>query len=916
MLSDMAEGLPGPLRRLRRDPLAVVAVVLVALLASTTAGIHQAATIRVAAVVDAHWRGAYDILVRPARTRLDLESTKGLVEPNFVGFTGSGGIDVDELSEIRSLAGVELAAPIGFVGYVRSLAPAVVIELDQLPARPTLYRIDIVSTTTDGLSQQLVQRETGEILLGPPAAGDHPDANWVSNLGDVSANQDPDGRWIVDIVTKRALPGLAVPILAVDPAAEDGLLAGNASFLEPLRRAGSVDRTAGSFNVDLVDPAFREASGQLRSIQSPDNAFQSDRTLPVIPLVVSYRQAAALNVDLTVNRVGAPLRDYPPGGLAAAEAEAGPGTTLVGTATRDAGSSLAPLRAPSLCVPWPSSHATCGVASLFATASLDGRLVERPAYMAATSSGPDAGAPWFRIEQVGTVGPDGDPTTPDFRMGDLASTGAFPAYRKLRQVPLAVSQIPFSPHANIREPFVLAPIGTFDATAVKVPDDPIDYVPLGAYDRADTTYIADPSGAVAAPSPMRYPLLPDGLITTPPLAITDLAGAQVLRGDSPIDAVRVRVAGVNDFGPASQAKIETVATALERLGFDVDIVAGSSPQAVDVYVPTYHVDHDPAGDLGWVRQHWTTIGAAARVTHGFDASDLALLMLSATAAVIWALALAGLRAERKVRDAAILTAIGWSRAEIVRWLAGEPTVGAIVIAGLGMVGFVAGSGSPEAVAVAGGMALFWFFAGILAGLDAIRRARPSTLGSVVGGGGVALRVTVSGTPTYALRAAVVRWPWGAALAVGLGAGGAAVALGFALVAGLSTRIGPTLLASAAGAAAAVYQPIMLATIGVGSLAFVIVAFRLDRQRRAAEALILLASGWSSQQVRRLMWAGLVLPATVGASIAVVAVAALAGPFEIANPALPEIGAASLAGSAVLWGNLVVRRISASLGDIR
>ena len=54
---------------------------------------------------------------------------------------------------------------------------------------------------------------------------------------------------------------------------------------------------------------------------------------------------------------------------------------------------------------------------------------------------------------------------------------------------------------------------------------------------------------------------------------------------------------------------------------------------------------------------------------------------------------------------------------------------------------------------------------------------------------------------------------------------------------------------------------MLTAIGAGSLAFVVVAFRLDRRRRAPEALILIISGWSSRQIRRLLWAAQAYSAT-------------------------------------------------------
>ncbi|MEA2621850.1 MAG: hypothetical protein QOH61_760 [Chloroflexota bacterium] len=889
-------------------------MVIVAVLAMLTAGIHQTATIRVAAVVDSHWRGAYDILVRPGGARLDLEQTNGLVEPNFVGFAGGGGISLDGLAAIRSVDGVDLAAPVGFIGYIRDVAASVVIEVDRLPEKPTLYRVSLTTTTTDGLASQLVQREVGEIVLGP-AVGSDPTVNWTTDLGDVSANQDADGTWIIDVVTKRGLPGLAIPILAVDPVAEKQLLPDAPDFLDPLAAIGTSRRTAGTFDTDSVDPDWRTAFGQLRSIQSPGWQFGSDRELPVIPLIVSDRQAAALRTDLSVDQEGHSLDDYPTGGLDVVREATGAEAAFVGAASVDTGATLAPLRNPSQCVLWPNSTRTCAVNSFFASSSLDGRLVVRPTYAARAASGPDSSAPAYTISRVGIVAPDGDPTVPDFRPADTAATGAFAAYRQLKSVPLAVSRTPFSPHANIREPFVLAPVGTFDATTVKVPADPVDYVPLGAYDPSDTTLIADAAGSPTVAQAMTYPLLPNGLVTTPPLAITDLAGAVTLRGDSPIDAVRVRVAGVTDFGEVSKSKIESVATGITRLGFDVDIVAGSSPQAVDLYVPGYHVEQTPAADLGWVRQHWTTIGAADRVTQGFDSSDLALLSMSIGAAAVWAVALAGLRLERRTREAAILATIGWSRRELTRWFTGEALVGALAIGALGLVGYLLAAGSPEALIAAIGMGVLWFLAGLVAAVVTIRHGSRSILAGTVVRGRLRSAVPVRGPLSYAARAAVARASWVTAIAFGLGAASAAIAVGASIVAGLSARIGPTLLASAAGAAAAAYQPLMLVAMGTGSLAFVVAALRLDRRRRAPEALVLSISGWSPAEIHRMFRTGLMLIAAIAAVIGSVLAWGLAVPFGIELAWEPTLLAAMLALSAVVWGAFVTRGVVARPGDL-
>ena len=876
------------------------------------AGIDRTAAVYIASIVDAHWRGSYDILVRPVGARLDLESTNGLVEPNFLGFAGTGGITPDQLEAIRTIPGVELAAPIGFVGYVRSQAPTIAIEIDTLPSQPTLYEVSLTTTTTDGLSSQLIQAGSGRVLLGPPL-GDQPFSNWLTDLGGVSAAKSNDGTWDVGIGTRRVLPGLAVPILAVDPAAEEELLGSNANFLAPLSAIDAGGRTAGTFDPNSIPQDYSAAFSELSAIQQPNWQWSADRELPVIPLIVSSRQAADLITELAVSQIGHTLDAYPPDGLDGAVAEAGDGSTPVGSSITDAGLTLTPLRNPQLCVSWPGSTAACGLNSHFSTSSVDTRLVERPTYGPATD-GPDAEAPSFSIVSLGAVAPDGDPSARNQGMSDVR-TGVFPAYRQLVDVPLAKPAFPFSPHASVREPFVLAPVGTFDASGVPVPTDLLDYVPLGAYDPADTTFIAGPNGAPIPPTSMSYPLLPNGLVTTPPLAITDISGAQVLRGNSPIDAIRVRVAGVTDFGADSQARIEAVASAIEALGFDVDIMAGSSPQAVDIYVPDYHVDLSPPTDLGWVRQHWTTIGAAKRITEGFAASDLALLLLSVCAAAIWTLALGGLRLERRVRDAAILAAIGWSRSATVRWLSGESFVGAAAILLLGLLGFSIANGSLEALGVATIMAAVWLVGGILAALDATRRARPTAIGSMAGAGRPRWSAHVNSIGGYGLRAISVRGPWLIAIGIGLGAASASIALGAGLLAGLSARIGPTLLATFTGAAAALYQPLMLLAIASGSLAFVVAALRLNRRRRATEELVLSVSGWSRRRIGVLLWADLVPIAFVGAMLGLVATVLLGGPFEIGIVLAPVATSVVLALSVLIWGAAVCRDVTARPGDL-
>jgi putative ABC transport system permease protein len=106
----------------------------------------DAARVHLAAGIDANWRGAYDILVRPHGQQLDLEKTNGLVEPNFLGFTGAGGIAESQLDAIRRIAGVELAAPVSVVGYLSYTQSAPIVYRSDAPPMPTIYRLPTRAT--------------------------------------------------------------------------------------------------------------------------------------------------------------------------------------------------------------------------------------------------------------------------------------------------------------------------------------------------------------------------------------------------------------------------------------------------------------------------------------------------------------------------------------------------------------------------------------------------------------------------------------------------------------------------------------------------------------------------------------------------------------------------------------------------
>lgn len=126
--------------RLRRQPLRVASLIVAVALSLAAATISDAARVHLTTGIDANWRGAYDILVRPRGQRLDLEKTLGLVEPNFLGFTGSGVISEAQLDAIRKISGVELAAPVSVVGYLSYTQSAPIVYRTRMSSSPLTAR--------------------------------------------------------------------------------------------------------------------------------------------------------------------------------------------------------------------------------------------------------------------------------------------------------------------------------------------------------------------------------------------------------------------------------------------------------------------------------------------------------------------------------------------------------------------------------------------------------------------------------------------------------------------------------------------------------------------------------------------------------------------------------------------------------
>jgi hypothetical protein len=860
-------------------------MVLVGSLASMASAAGETTRVHIGAEVDAHWRGAYDILVRPKGARLFLEQTAGVVEPNFLDFGGQGGISADQLAAIRALPGVEVAAPVGFVGFVRADASTPIVELPSPPAQPTLYRLTFTLIVSDGIADHLVQRETDRILYGRGTRDEV--------ASDMPLSLRVDGSTVVggQLAANASLPALGSPILAVDPGAERELLGPSAVFLDALASVANAGRTVGTFGHQRIPDIFLFAQRYLRDAElvQTDEGYTPEqvrlrRSRPVVPLLVSSTVYTALHLTVAVSQVGRPLAGFPGGTddvsrLAVAEREAGPGVTPIGTSVLDVGGALRPLQVAELMMPWPGITVPPEEGHFYAiepAQQYSSRLIDRPAYEAVPAR-PDGAALSFRIVPQGKSDPWKERLVPgqDLPPRLAPELGAEPLYRQTDDFPVAVLE-GFVPQGADDQPFYFAPLGEFDLSTLHLPTDPLSYVPFGAYDPPDTALVADPAGVVVEARQVKPLTEPAGLLTLPPLAITDIAGAEALRGPAPIDAVRVRVAGVTDFSPASRARIDAVASAIAALGLDVDEVAGSSPQPVEVYVPAYHVEDDPPSDLGWVRQGWTTLGAAERVETTLAGATAALLALAVLAAAVVAAGLQLFAISGRRREIAMLRASGWRRGQVAMWLLGEALVAAGVVALLAAAGWTIGGQSPAAAAAGASIVLVYLVSALGASMAAFRRAGTQPVSSIYGGdvwSGAPRAGTlgVRGPLSYALRGLLARPARTLALVGGVAVCATALGVGAARLSTIAEEAGPTRLAAAITTGVAPFQFGLVALTGLVGIAFTLAVGRLDASERAGDEFVLRSAGWGRSHLSRAHWAAALMAGVAAAGAAVLLV---------------------------------------------
>lgn len=840
--------------RVARRGTVMAAAALLAVCVVAAAQVTARSVAVVESTVGANWRGTYDLLVTGVGgLSSSVGETDGLVEQNFASLTGDTGISQDQLDAVGALQGVEVAAPLAFVGQLGSPSYGLLVgaTVEQGPtsdffseARAFDVRVEV--STSDGVQMQTVA-DAGAVFVtgqvdGWPVAGAGGQSGAMFTTGSSTSGETV---WGVDVVVP-AVPELTAGMIAVDPIAEQELLGEAGGFLDGLAAFDAGQR--GGLDADelaeLIDPSHEYerlgvlngyTEGPIIAVVVSDSAYPSlQGEVSITPIDVSDMPIEELiDIDGQVVAGAVEIIDESP--------RAEPEVTSV-----DLTAGLTPFALPSLAVAVPGADLAPGGTAMETTPALVPSLVGQ-AVRAEPTPGQLAEAP----DQVATTvmaQPQG--------FASLGSHAAEQTYRAAESTTVSVEGLP-----------LYAPVGTYSPRDVAGTADDVSYVPLGTYSDAQiqVTQPGPHQGARLEPS-----FSGRGAALASPGAITTLSGFSALRGQAGADVIRVRVAGIEDYSAASLEAIGDVAAQISDLGLEVRVVAGSSLAPVGVYLPEFFTD----GDLGWTTEEWTSLGAAVQVESAQLGATLALLIvtLAGVGALACVVQIAG--TDRRRREAALLVSLGWTRRCIRRWFLAEDAPSLAVVLAAAAIA-AATSTSMVARAAALGVAVLFTLVTV-AGARAAARVRPGT--PRLASGPARASRTARQVGVRVARAHRASGALSAISVVVLTTGAVAF---LATVAGARVSAGVSRLAALVGADLLLPQTILAVGALIAGTAMFVIGVRAGLAGAGVHHAMLVAAGWTRRALRSTVRAQIIASMIPGMVIAVMAGALI---WAVVDPA--------------------------------
>lgn len=199
--------------------------------------------------------------------------------------------------------------------------------------------------------------------------------------------------------------------------------------------------------------------------------------------------------------------------------------------------------------------------------------------------------------------------------------------------------------------------------------------PLGIYGDSYAVQVEDENGNLVDNKEVIPTINPGSFVPSAPHGYTTLNAASIFKGESPIDAIRVRVSGISKYDENAKIKIERVAKEINAVtGLHVDIVAGSSTKQILARIPGYK----NVSGIGKVLERWTTLGTATEIVSSWNTIGLVLIVLYFICGIIYLINRISCSIYSRKIEIGILKALGWDDKKIAKVICGEITTAAAI----------------------------------------------------------------------------------------------------------------------------------------------------------------------------------------------------------------------------------------------
>jgi putative ABC transport system permease protein len=603
--------------------LAACALILLSATTQTTVAVGNQ-------IISQSWRSSYDLVVLPPQAQL---ATKSIIPADLLaGY--DGGISLQQYQQIKSLPGVEVAAPIGYLGYVQMPVPHVLFSQQALASG--YYRLDWTLSAFNG-QHDIVERKETTYYYVPSNCTNYPSMGLEDALSRQGIELDctsPSVPWSEFSTVDSGTFLLA----AIDPTAENQLIHLDKSITSG-RMLSSQDAlhldTDPNLGIALDCPNGQSASSQCKKIPNYDIPALFHTQIPgQITLRGKFTRIAPATLDpkTVLARGGAAyLANVPPlqilfdGMVPLVQND--PQRFSTGELLWD-GHSWQPF------VPFFGKDPVYYSLNFLYTPS---GLTYQP-----TVPPPGESGPVYVVLPSGVQEPE-------------------VAFRQLHPLHIAQGANPYNPKAFYYFDFV----GRFagDNLAAQF-SNPLNWLPENTYTSPLAILRYDAQGNPVNPTNLLPTTNPAGFTLQPPLALTTLSVAARLRGNTLISAIRIRVSGVDAANPASWKRIQQVAGLIEqRTHLRALVTLGSSPRPTLVYVPGIKQGQFGAQQgidpIGWIEERWIAVGVS--ILYLAQLGLTRLLLIGAVLAVCLGYLMVSftslVTAQRT--EFAILSALGW-----------------------------------------------------------------------------------------------------------------------------------------------------------------------------------------------------------------------------------------------------------------